>query len=209
MNTNQILSILILGLSLSAAFINCYKIYVKKVEPTLSMWLIFCAATSLSLASYFSTPNKEFFAAALNGADVLTDIVIIITTVLFAESKWRLKPFEKYYLVGVLLIVAFWLFTNDAFRANLLIQVILASAYIPTYHNIIKSKRNSESFVVWGLILLSTTISLFPTFHSWQEKGNVLAFIYSVRSFVFISFLMLLMFFYHVKEKKYTLDRLG
>lgn len=202
MNLNQIATIAVLILSLSAAFINCYKIFIKQVKPTLSTWLIFFSATSLSFISYLSTSNKEFFASALNGADVLTDVAIILTTIFFAETQWRLKPFEKYYLVGLIFIVGFWSFTQNAFYANLLLQVILALAYFPTIHNIIKSKRNSESFLVWGLILLSTVVSLFPTFNSWQEKGNVLAFIYSVRSFAFISLLMILMLIHHRKQSK-------
>ncbi len=202
MNLNQIATLLVLALSLSAAFINCYKIFVKKVQPTLSTWLIFFSATTLSLVSYLSTANKDFFAAALNGADVLTDIIIILTTVFFAETRWKLKPFEKYYLAGLVFIAAFWFFTKDAFQANLLIQVLLALAYIPTMHNIFKSKHNSESFTVWGLILLSTTVSLLPTFNSWQEKGNILAFIYSARSFTLISLLMILMYIYHRRQTK-------
>jgi hypothetical protein len=201
MNLDLIATLVTLGLSLCAAFINAYKIYKKRVEPTLSTWLIFCSATSLSLASYLSTPNKNYLASALNGADVFTDVLIILTTIFFAATGWKIKPFEKYYLLGLIFIAGFWLFTKDAFNANLLIQSLLVLAYFPTLHNLIKQKRNTESFAVWGIILLSTTFSLYPTFNSWQQKGNYLAFIYSARSFVMISILMILMLNYHHKSK--------
>lgn len=202
MDSIKIASIITLVLSLLAALINCYKIFTKKVEPTLSTWLIFWAATSLALASYLATKNREFFAAALNGADVITDVLIILTTVLFAVARWKLKPFEKYYLFGLICIAAFWFFSQNAFHANLLIQALLALAYFPTIHNIIKLKRNTESFLVWGLILLSTAVSLYPTYISWQEKGNILAFIYSARSFALITTLIILMLVYsHGKLK--------
>ena len=202
MNFDILATLITLGLSLSAAFINAYKIFIKRVEPTLSTWLIFCSATSLSLASYLSTANKNFLAAALNGADVFTDVLIILTTVFFAVTRWRIKSFEKYYLLGLVFIAGFWFFTKDAFHANLLIQALLILAYIPTFHNLIKLKRNTESFTVWGIILLSTAFSLYPTFNSWQQKGNYLAFIYSVRSFVMISILMVLMLKYYRRNNR-------
>lgn len=196
MDINQLATLIIFILSISAALVYSYKIYKRAIQPTLSTWLIFCAATSMSLGSYLFTPNKQIFAAALNAADVFTDVLIIFTIIMFTESRWRLKPFEKYYLFGLIFISLFWFLTRNALYANLLVQVMLALAYFPTIHNILKNKVSHESFLGWGIIELSTLISLIPTFYVWQKHGNFLAFVYSARSFVFIAFLMVLMYMY-------------
>jgi hypothetical protein len=159
----------------------------------------------MSLVSYLLTPNKQIFAAALNAADVFTDVLVILTIILFAESRWRLKSFEKYYLFGLFFIAMFWFLTKSALYSNLLIQVMLGLAYFPTIHNILKYKLANESFLAWGIILCSTTISLIPTFNSWQQNGNFLAFVYSARSFVLISSLMVLMYIYKPQTNSATI----
>lgn len=185
-----------LVLSLTAGFINSAKIVKHQVEPTLSTWIIFLSGTSTSFLSFLVSSNRNFVGGVLNGADVIIDVLMILSIIFFGIVRWQMKSFEKYYLSGLIVIIIFWLLTRDSFHSNLLTQVLLGLAYIPTIHTIIKVKRNTESFVVWGMILLSSFISLYPAFNSWQVDKNALALIYSVRSIILISALIIVMVVY-------------
>ena len=200
MTLNSIAALLTLAIIITAALTNASKIIRHQVEATLSSWLIFLAGTTTSFLSYLASSHKNFTGGVLNGADVLGDLIVVFSIIFFAKTGWRLKSFEKYYLIGLILIVVFWFFTADAFHSNLLIQILLAFGYLPTVHNLIKFKRNTESFAVWGLILVASIIGTYPAFYSWKATGNILAIVYSVRSVVLIAVLMLLMYIYRPKQ---------
>ncbi len=202
MNINDVIALAVLALIVSADLVNSSKIFRRQVEPTLSSWVIFLAGTGMSFASYLVSSHRELAAGALNGADVVGDVIVILTILFFGATKWKLRPFEKYYFAGVLAIGGFWLFTSDAFHSNLLIQLVLTLGYIPTVHTIIKSKRNTESFAVWGLLWLASIVSLYPAFNAWETNGNILGLIYSLRSAILLSLFLALMFMYHPKESK-------
>jgi len=196
MNLDLAVALLTVGLLITAALVNAYKIAKHQVEATLSSWLIFSASTSISFLSYLASSNKNFIAGALNGGDVTLDLIVIPSILFFGINRWKLKSFEKYYLFGIVLVCLFWLLTSDAFTSNLFIQGLLTIAYFPTYHTIIKFKRNTESFVVWGLILAASVVSMYLAVNSWQSSGDILSLVYSLRSIVLITVLMLLMFIY-------------
>lgn len=200
-NLNQLAALVVLASIIIAALINASKIAKHKVEATLSTWLIFLAGTSTSFLSYLISSHKAFLPGVLNGADVIGDLIVIFSIVFFGVTRWKIKPFEKYYLIGLVIIGLFWFFSSDAFYANLLIQILLTLAYA---HTIIKLKRNTESFLVWGLILFASVASLYPTYNACQSSGNILALIYSVRSVILISFLIVIMFIFKPWSKRIT-----
>ena len=87
-------------------------------------------------------------AGALNGGDVALDLIVIPSIVMFGVNRSRLKPFEKYYLAGIILICLFWLFTADAFTSNLFVQVLLTVAYFR--HIILSSNINAILSRSWS-----------------------------------------------------------
>jgi hypothetical protein len=201
MTLTLIVVLLTLALIFAAASINALKIIRHQVEPALSTWLIFLAGTSTSFLSYLVSSRNNYSSGVLMGADVMGDIIVILSIVFFGITRWKLKPFEKYYLLGLGLIILFWLLSHDAFHSNLLTQLLLSLGYLPTMHTIIKFKRNTESILVWTLILAASLISIYPAFGAWQNSHNILALIYSVRSVVLVGLSVLLMLFY--KQKTY------
>ena len=201
MNINHIIAWLAFVLIITAGVSYARKIIKKEIEPTLSTWLIFLVGTSMSFATYLISSKKDFAAGALNGADIFSDIIVVLTTIFFGVTRWKLKSFEKYYLAGLVIIGIFWIFTSDAFHANLLIQIVLALGYFPTAHNLIKFKRNTEPLAIWSLIELASLISIYPALTAWQTNHNILGLIYSVRSVVLIGLVMALMLFYSNKNK--------
>jgi hypothetical protein len=117
-------------------------------------------------------------------------------------TRWKLKPFEKYYFIGLVLIGIFWFFTKNPFDSNLLIQLLISIGYIPTAHNIILSGRNTESFTVWGLIFAASVVSLYPSVNAWLQNANVLALVYSLRSVAMIGLMLVLMSIYNMSPRK-------
>ncbi len=198
-------AILTLCLILGASLTNSKKIIDRKVNPALSTWVIILAASSMSFASYLASGNHDIVAGILNASDVLSTLIISCTIIFFGLTRWKLKPFEKYYFMGLILIGVFWFFTRNPFDSNLLIQLLISIGYIPTAHNIIASERNTESFTVWGLIFAASVISLYPSIHAWLQNGNVLAFIYSLRSVVMIGCMLILMSIYHMRPKEVSI----
>lgn len=186
-------------LIVGASSTNAYKIVKRQVSPTLSTWLIILAASLMSFLTYWNAGHRDLVAGALNGADVFSTAISSIAIVFFSPLKLSLKPFEKYYLGGLVLIAIFWAFTSDAFLSNLLIQVLISIGYFPTAHNLIRNRKNSESFTVWGLILTASVVSLYPTINAYLTEGNVLALVYSLRSVVMLGAMLILMAYYHRK----------
>ncbi len=191
-----------LCLILAAALINARKIIERKVTPALSTWVIILAASSMSFASYLASRSHSITAGILNASDVLSTAIISCTIIFFGLTRWKLKPFEKYYFIGLVLIGIFWFFTKNPFDSNLLIQLLISIGYIPTAHNIILSGRNTESFTVWGLIFAASVVSLYPSVNAWLQNANVLALVYSLRSVAMIGLMLVLMSIYNMSPRK-------
>jgi hypothetical protein len=183
-------------LVLSASVVNARKIAKKKVDPTLSTWVIILIASVLSFATYLTAGHPDIVAGALNGSDVFSTAIITFSIIFFSKRRWELRSFEKFYFAGLLVCAVFWFLTFDPFLSNLLIQLMITLGYIPTIHSIVKSKTNTESFAVWGLILSASVVSLFPSIQAFIDTGNILALVYSVRSVVLLSLVLILMWVY-------------
>jgi hypothetical protein len=150
----------------------------------------------MSFVTYLSAEQNAFLSGLLNFGDVLSTALVSVVIIFFSQINIRLKPFEKYYLLGLILVAAFWFLTSDPFVSNLLIQFLLSIGYAPTIHNLIKSKLNTESFLVWGLILAASLISLYPAIIALTEHGIILSLIYSVRAIILLSATIILMKYY-------------
>ena len=202
MDFKILVSVLPSVILLIAAVINSYKIIKQQVQPALSTWLIILAAALMSFVTYLSAEQNAFLSGLLNFGDVLSTALVSVVIIFFSQINIKLKSFEKYYLLGLILVAAFWFLTSDPFVSNLLIQLLLSIGYAPTIHHLIKSKRNTESFLVWGLILAASLISLYPAIIALTEHGIILSLIYSVRAIILLSITIILMKYYSYFDNK-------
>lgn len=168
------------------------QIHRKEISPTLATWLIFLVGASLSLATYAVAAHGDFKSGILNTIDVLVALTITLAILRWGSKTVRLKPFEKKYLIAAAIIVVFWIVTKSAFTANLLLQVLMSVAFLPTIQNLITEKRNTESFSAWSLVFVASSLALYPALHG----GNVLAVIYAARSAAITSTVLCLMAWY-------------
>jgi hypothetical protein len=180
--------------------IYIYQIRKRLIHPTLSTWIIFQFGTIISLVTYAIAEHRDFKSGILNTMDTLAVFLIIIAMVIWGDRKLLIKRFEKWYLFGLGLIVSYGLITGNAWNSNVFAQVLITVGYIPTFHNMIISKRNSESFLAWSCVWSAGFFSIPPA----VINGNSLATIYAIRNVVSVSANLTLMLFYHFKSQKKT-----
>ena len=156
------------------------------IKPALAMWVFFSIAVVGSLATYLSDGGYTLLDNILNSADLILCIYVAVIIFLFGDKSTRFTGFDCACLVGVLVILGFWLFTRQHAMAHTLIQLILVIAYFPVVKRLWNSDENTESFLVWIGLLLA------PVFSLLSSKGT-LASVYAVRAIVSTSLLLILM----------------
>lgn len=164
----------------------CYLTYKRKIQPALAMWLFFTIAVTISLISYLKADNFSLLDNILNTTDLVLTSVITISIYIWGDHSSKFSRFDKFCLLAVSLILVFWIFTQNHFITHILTQLILVIAYFPVIRRLWKSRKNSESFLIWTGMLIAPLLALL------SSKGT-LATIYSGRAIVCIIILMLLM----------------
>jgi len=177
-----------------------YQLRAGTIATTLSTWIIFLAATSLSLATYVTAEGFNLRAGILNCMDVVGAGMVFMATLLWGERGMRIKPFERWYLAGIVGALILWFLTGNALSANLITQTLIVIGYAPTLHNIITTKKNTESFTGWGLVFLACVIALYPAF----SNGNMLAEVYAVRAVTSVLIVLSLMTYYELRNRPRT-----
>lgn len=180
----SLVSVTVLNLIITAWY--SWLTYKQKIKPALAMWIFFTIAVGISLATYVESGQFSFMDNILNTTDLLLAATVTLSIILFGDSSTRFSRFDKGCLAAVLLILLFWIVTKNHFLTHALTQGILIIAYFPVVSRLWKTRRNTESFLVWTGMLIAPAISLL------SSKGE-LATIYSVRAMFCVSILLLLM----------------
>jgi hypothetical protein len=175
-----------------------YQIWKREIRPTLSTWIIFLLGTGLSLVTYAVAENRDFRSGILNAMDVAVVVVVLVATLIWSRGDIRFKSFEKWYLGGIAMIVAYGILSGDAWGSNIFTQILISVGYIPTAQNLLTEKRNTESFSGWGLGLLAGLIAIYPSI----ADGNALAALYAIRTVVMTSSILGIMAYYEFRQAK-------
>jgi hypothetical protein len=194
------LCVWLVGFVMMSAAIRCaYQIKKQDgTKPTLSTWIIFCTGTILSLTTYLVAEKHDLRSGILNTADVLATATIFLSVLLWGERGVRFKSFEKWYLGGAGCIVTYGIFSGDAWGSNLFTQGLITFGYLPTVQKLLTEKRNTESFSVWGLIVLAGLFALYPA----MVNGNLLAVVYVLRSTISVLIVIAMMYFFELRSKR-------
>lgn len=174
---------------------NAFKIRSGVVKPALSTWLIILTGASLSLITYAIASEWDIKSGVLNAVDVVAVIIVIVATIKWSPAKTLFRPFEKWYLAGAAAIVIYWAYSSDPFVSNLLVQALIWIGYFPTIQKLWVEKQNTESFSAWGLVLIASTIALYPAI----ESGKILAIIYTCRTVAMVFLVLVLMAYSRAK----------
>lgn len=177
----------------------CWLIWKERIKPAMAMWVFFSIAVGGSLVTYLSSGDYSFLDNVQNTTDLVFVVTVTVFVFIFGDRSTRFNRFDLGCLIAVLVIVVLWLIFQNHVVSNLSIQAILVIAYFPVISRMWKSKKNTESFVVWIGLFLAPCISLL------SSKG-VLATIYSLRAIISISFLLALMVRAELKQRN---DKVG
>jgi len=180
----SIISVSLLNLAITVWY--CWLTYRQRIKPALAMWIFFTIAVAISLTTYMESDNFSLFDNILNTTDLALTVFVSVAIYLFGDHTTRFSRFDKGCLVAVMVILLFWFITKNHIVTHALTQGILVIAYFPVVSRLWKTRKNSESFVIWAGMLLAPILSLL------SSKG-LLATIYSVRAIICIVVLMLLM----------------
>jgi len=154
--------------------------------------------SGLSFITYLIAENKDWRSGILNIVDAVYIVFVLAVIFLYTDHKIRFKPFEKWYLAGAGLIVAYGLATGNAWRSNVLTQVLMSLAYLPMFHKMISEKEKKDSYFAWTPQIFIAVIAMYPAVH----EGNSLAVIYASRSLFFSLLTTFLMLYFQVRAKR-------
>jgi hypothetical protein len=175
-----------------------YQIWKQKVHPTLSTWIIFLLGSGSSLATYAVAEKHDFRSGILNTMDVIVTTIVLLATMVWGNRELRFKPFEKWYLIFLVMVVAYGIATGDAWSSNLFAQALISFGFIPTLQRLITEKRNTESFTAWGVEIIAGLAALYPAI----VGGNWLAIIYSLRSTALVTMTLSIMTYYALRSRR-------
>jgi hypothetical protein len=164
----------------------CWLIWKQKIKPSLAMWVFFTIAVVGALVTYLSEGNYRLLDNILGSTDVVLVVSVSVAIALYGDRSTKFNKFDRGCLIAVLVIVAFWVFTQNHMVANISIQTIMVIAYFPVVKRLWRSNENTESFAAWIGMLLAPAVSLL------SSKG-ILATIYSLRAMLSVLVLLSLM----------------
>jgi len=195
MNQNLLLNLLISGINLFILIRYTHLLYHKKISPSLAMWTFFSMAIAISLLTYFSYGKHRLSDNLLNVTDLILVVGVSIAIVIWGDHTSRFNKFDLGCLTAVFIIVLFWLVSNNHLVTNLAVQGIMVISYFPVVKRMITHQKNTEDFTVWMVSLLAPIFSLFAS-------SGILASIYAIRGITCAGTLLLLMLFFHLKNKE-------
>ncbi len=179
-----IITVSLINLFIAATYF--WQLYRKRSKPALAMWIFFSLAVSMSLITYLKEGNFGFWDNVLNTTDLFLVIFVTIAIWFMGDKSTRFNRFDRWCLVAVLAIIAFWVISQNHLLTNLGIQLILIIAYFPVVRRMLTMKENTEPFAVWIALMLAPMVSLITS------KG-MLAAIYAIRAIACTGLLLALM----------------
>ena len=184
MNEFVILTVSLLNLFILVAYI--WMLHRKQSQPSLAMWTFFTIAVAMSLITYLKEGDFGFWDNVLNTTDLALAGLVTLSILLIGDKSSRFNRFEWWCLISVVLIIIFWLVSQNHLITNVAIQLILVIAYIPVVRRMIITRKNSEPFIVWIALMIAPLISLITS------KG-MLATVYATRASACTALLLFLM----------------
>jgi len=177
----------------------CYIIQVKRkeAEATLSTWIILVVGCSLSFGTYWVAKNHDIESGIMNTVDVFYVFMVMVGVFFWGDRK-KMKSHEKWYLAAVVCIVAYAFGTGDMYKSNWFTQALIAFAYIPMFHRMLKEKKKKDSYFGWIPAAGNALVALYPALCD----GNDLAVAYAIRAFIFATITSAMMAYYQLRARR-------
>jgi hypothetical protein len=193
MKTFSIISVSLITVLLTVRYI--WLLVKREIKPALAMWVMFSTAVGMSLVTYLSSGNFSFMDNILNSVDLIYVVTISVAIAVFGDTSSKITRFDLGCLIVVLLIVIFWIYTQNHIVTNFLVQSILVIAYFPVVKRLLETKQNTEPFIIWIGMLIAPFLSLL-------SSQGMLATVYAVRAIICVGLLLALMLWVEFSDKK-------
>jgi hypothetical protein len=169
-------------------------IYIKgirnnTVKPILATRVFLLLAFLLTfLTNYSQTGIRGLGANVLNIVDVLSVSATFIAMGFSKNNRREFTKFEKICLYFVILVFLMWIVSGQNILDNILIQIILVIAYLPTVIHLWKSEENTESLSAWSLDFFASVVGIIAPL----QTMDLLPLVYGIRSTISTLTVMLL-----------------
>ncbi len=157
MSYEGVLAVVAIGInfSLSAAYV--VSVFQKKVQPHVLSWLLWGILQAIvAVVQYYSQAGAAVWVTALAGANCF----FIAALALFYYGERNITLSDKAFFGLALSIVPFWVLTKSPVPAAVLVAVIDALGYGPTFRKSYASPHQ-ENVYIWGANCLSNVLTLF------------------------------------------------
>ena len=148
------------------------------------------------MGMYLAARRRDFISNIANAADVFFVTAVIITLLVSRDQRMIFTAFEKICFACSGIILLFWVFKRKHRVAHLAIQGLMAIAYFPTIKHLWGAPANTEPFLVWAIIWVSSTLGVVAAFSSKlenEEEKNPFAVAYALRQWTSVSIMIALM----------------
>lgn len=157
-------------LSISAFAIYNWKIFAGEASPNITSWFLWGTLTILNVTSY-KAMTHDWVKSALPTINSTLCLLTFFFTLFFGKVHGLGGYDIAVLIIGVTAVVVWWLFRSSK-SANLLVQVALAVAFIPTYLSVIAdpSTEIALSWFLWAAcFLLQTVVVILRWKKEWVE----------------------------------------
>jgi hypothetical protein len=190
-----VINVLVSGINVFILSRYIYLLYHKKISPSLAMWTFFSLSAAISMFTYFAESKHSISDNMLNFTDLMLTVGVSAAILLWGDASTRFNRFDLGCLAAVLIIIVFWIVSNNHVITNYSVQVIMVISYFPVVKRMMHQNKNTEAFSVWIALFLAAGISLFA------NKGW-LASVYALRALLCTMILLLLMVRVEILNRK-------
>ena len=167
---------------MAGSFYYCNEIKRGVVSPPPATFIIAAITFSLALFMYSKKENWSFSANIGLTSAFLSSSTICIYLILKLIREKRLfleiNLWQRFTLMSAGIVFVIWMITDNAFLSYVLLQLAALIAYTPVIQKLWNAKKNSESLVFWGSLMLSTIVASYAAY----ERNDTEAWIYICRA---------------------------
>ncbi len=171
------------GIALLEGVICVVSMKYLGVRPVFTTWLLFFVASSLSFWTYWSSKKHSVRGNIANFMDMFVCAVITLGILSVEGSHLIGNAFDGYCLVASGIVLVFWRMTRRHEFSNMMLQIVMATAYMPTFVKLWQATRNTESLPVWVLSWFGAVFA----FISASAERDKLGKIYAGRGLILVS----------------------
>jgi hypothetical protein len=157
---HQIFAVIAVGIAVISFFPYLRDILARKTTPHIYSWLIWAILQMTAAVAIFS--ENSFWSAAGTTAIGLVSVLVFLLS--FKYGTKNITSFDTLCLVGALVAIGVWVFTQNIALSVILVTAIDFVGFLPTFRKAFEEPW-SETVFLYACSGLSNFFSLFSITH--------------------------------------------